>query len=312
MRLDFLGTGGSWPTRRRGSMSIALTWNGNTILVDCGEGTQRQLVLSPVSPMKIKGILITHLHGDHFLGLPGLIQTMALNDRSEEMHIWGPIGIARSWQLAKQMCPFKEKFETKVHELEGGESFRFLDIEVKCMLARHSVPTLAYRVKEKDRPGRFNKRTAIELGIPEGELWGKLQKGKNVRFTVDGNEMEVTPEQVLGGTRKGRSVIFSGDTGPSENIVELAKDGDVLVHEATYTSDLIELAGEVGHSTIEDAAEIAKKAGVRTLVLVHSSPRYTKDSQFQVYIKEARGSFENIFVPEDLDQFEITCRTDGS
>ena len=311
MRLHFLGTGGSWPTKRRGSMSTALTWRGNAILIDCGEGTQRQLVLSPVSPMKIKGILITHLHGDHFLGLPGLVQTMALNDRSEELHVWGPAGIARSWELAKEMCPFKEKFETRVHELEGGERFKFLDIEITCMNVAHSVPTLGYRIDGKDRPGRFNRKKALEMGIPEGRLWGDLQKGEKIRFSKDGREVEVSPEEILGKTRKGLSVIISGDTGPTEDLIELARGGDVLIHEATFTSDLTDLAREVTHSTVLDAVEIAKKAGVGTLILVHSSPRYTKDNQFEAYFKEAREAFDNVLIPEDLDQLEVTRRTDN-
>lgn len=310
MRLDFLGTGGSWPTRRRGSMSIALTWRGNTILIDCGEGTQRQLVLSPVSPMKIKAVLITHMHGDHFLGLPGLVQTMALNDRTEEFHIYGPIGIARSWELAKEMCPFKEKFETIVHELEGGERFPFLDVEIKCITVSHSVQTLGYRIMEKDRPGRFNRKKALELGIPEGKLWGSLQKGENVRITRNGEEIEIKPDEVMGKPRKGLSVVVSGDTGPTDELIELAKNCDVLIHEATFTSDLTDLARDVGHSTVMDAVKIAKEAKVGSLILVHSSPRYTKESQFESYFKEAEEAFENVYIPEDLDQFEVSRRTD--
>ncbi len=281
-------------------------------MIDCGEGTQRQIVLSPVSPMKIKGILLTHLHGDHFLGLPGLIQTMALNDRKDDLHIWGPVGVDRSWQMAKEMCPFKEKFETHIHELTGGETFDICDVTVKCVEAVHSVPTLAYRINERNRPGRFRRKVAVEMGIPEGELWGRLQKGEKVSFSRNGEEVMVGPEDVLGAARKGRSVIFSGDTGPSENIIELAKDGDILVHEATFTSELTDLAREVGHSTILDAADIAKKAGVGTLVLVHSSPRYTKDLHFQEYMKEAITSFSDVFVPEDLEQLEVSRQTDGS
>jgi ribonuclease Z len=289
-------------------MSIALTWMGNTILIDCGEGTQRQLVLSPISPMKIRGVLITHLHGDHFLGLPGLIQTMALNDRTEEFNIWGPVGIARSWELAKEMCPFKEKFETSVHELEGGEKFQFLDVEIQCIRVSHSVPALGFKIMERDRPGRFNRKKALDLGIPEGQLWGRLQKGETIRHLKDGKEVDVKPDEVMGKTRRGLSVIISGDTGPNDDLIDLARDGDVLIHEATFTSDLTDLAREVGHSTVMDAVKIAKKANVGSLILVHSSPRYTKDTQFDLYLKEAEAAFENVYIPEDLDQFEVTRR----
>jgi ribonuclease Z len=237
---------------------------------------------------------------------------MALNDRSEELHIWGPVGTARSWQLAKEMCVFKEKFETRVHELQGGEIFTFMDMEISCTEVNHSVLDLAYRMKEKDRPGRFHRKKAMELGIPEGALWGRLQKGETISFRSGEEEIVVEPDQVLGPRRKGRSVVFSGDTGPSEDLVRLAEDCDVLVHEATFMSDLAELAHEVGHSTILDAADAAKKAKVGTLVLVHSSPRYTKDASFKEYMAEAMNSFDDVYVPEDLEQLEVTRQIDGS
>ncbi|MGA1873225.1 MAG: ribonuclease Z [Thermoplasmatota archaeon] len=306
MRLTFLGTGGSWPTRRRGSQSIALTYGSGSILIDCGEGTQRQLVQSPVSPMRIRDILITHLHGDHFLGLPGLVQTMALNDRTETLNVWGPIGISRSWEMARAMCPFTEKFETKVHELKGGEVFQVIDLTVSCTAVKHSVPTLAYRIGEKDRTGRFHREKAVELGVPKGPLWRKLQGGENVTFKIDGRDRTVRPEQVLDPPRPGRSVVISGDTSPSEELIELARGADVLVHEATFTSDLAELADEVTHSTVAGAARIAKEAGVGKLVLVHSSPRYTKEESFERYLKEAGDSFKNVIVPEDLDVLDVT------
>ncbi|MGA1793011.1 MAG: ribonuclease Z [Thermoplasmatota archaeon] len=306
MRLTFLGTGGSWPTRRRGSQSIALTHGSGSILIDCGEGTQRQLVQSQVSPMKVRDILITHLHGDHFLGLPGLVQTMALNDRTEVLNVWGPKGISRSWEMAMGMCPFTEKFETRVHELEGGETFEVIGLTASCMVVKHSVPTLAYRIDEKERPGRFHREKALELGVPKGPLWRKLQSGESVTFKLNGEQRTVVPDQILDPPRPGRSVVISGDTSPSADLIDLARGADVLVHEATFTSDLEELADEVTHSTVAGAAGIAKKAGVGKLVLVHSSPRYTKDESFQKYIKEAIDSFQDVLVPEDLDVLEIT------
>lgn len=275
-------------------------------MVDCGEGTQRQLVQSPVSPMKIKGILITHLHGDHFLGIPGLVQTMALNDRKAELVIWGPVGTSNAWEMARQMCPFKEVFKTSVIELHGGEVFDLKDLRIRCTRVNHSVPTLAYRVQEKDRPGRFHRDRAISLGIPKGPLWGRLQKGEVITIVNKGRTVEVRPELVVDPPRGGVSVVFSGDTSPTEELVELSRGANVLVHEATFTQDLEDLSGEVMHSTIEQAASTARKAGVKKLVLVHSSPRYTKESDFQRYLKEALSSFEDVLVPEDLDVLDIT------
>ncbi|MGA1849158.1 MAG: ribonuclease Z [Thermoplasmatota archaeon] len=309
MRLHFLGTGGSWPSKRRGTTSIGVASGSTVILVDCGEGTQRQLIFSPLSPMKIKGVLITHLHGDHFLGLPGLVQTMSLNDRTEELHVWGPEGIAFSWECALRMCPFNPRFQVHIHELRGGEEFVFSGLEIRCSPVDHSIPALGYRVKEKDRPGRFNRKRALELGIPEGKLWGRIQKGERVTIKVEGEERTFGPEDVLGPPRPGPSVVFSGDTGPSPNLVELSRDADVLVHEATYGSDSSDLSAEVGHSTIKDAASTARDADVGMLVLVHSSPRYTKEERFEKYLEEAMSSFRSVFVPEDLAELEVTRRT---
>jgi len=309
MHLYFLGTGGSWPSKRRGTTSVGVSSGGTVILVDCGEGTQRQLLFSPLSPMKIKGVLITHLHGDHFLGLPGLVQTMSLNDRSEELHVWGPEGIIASWECALCMCPFKPHFEVHVHELLGGEEFTFSGMEISCTAVAHSITALAYRVKERDRPGRFHRERAMELGIPEGRLWGKLQKGEKITIQVDGEERTVEPGEVLGPTRKGPSVVFSGDTGPSQNLVELSRGAEVLVHEATFASDTSDLAAQVGHSTIKDAARTAREAVVETLVLVHSSPRYTREDSFDRYREESMSCFGRVIIPEDLSELEVTRRT---
>lgn len=255
--------------------------------------------------MKIKGVLITHLHGDHFLGLPGLVQTMALNDRKEELSIWGPVGTSSSWDMARRMCPFKEIFKVRVFELAGGEEFAFHGMRIRCTRVEHSVPTLAYRIQEKDRPGKFHRDRAVALGIPEGPLWGRLQKGEVVKIDRDGCLIEVGPDQVMDLPRKGASVVFSGDTSPTDRLAELARGADILIHEATFTSELGDLAGEFFHSTVKQAAGIASKAGVKKLVLVHSSPRYTKEEFFNRYLEEALTSFKDVLVPEDLETLDV-------
>ncbi|MEA3559839.1 MAG: MBL fold metallo-hydrolase, partial [Candidatus Thermoplasmatota archaeon] len=193
MRLFFLGTGGSWPTKRRGPMSIGLRSNTATLLLDCGEGTQRQLLSSPLSPMKIDGIFITHLHGDHFLGLPGLVQSMCLNDRKMELLIFGPEGTIDSWDHAVHMCPFTQRFPIIVKELTEGDILDIKDLKVTCVQADHSIPTLSYRFDEKERPGRFNREKAVEMGIPEGPLWGRIQRGEIIVQKKDGKEISVGP-----------------------------------------------------------------------------------------------------------------------
>ncbi|MFW3147065.1 MAG: ribonuclease Z [Thermoplasmatota archaeon] len=305
MRLHFLGTGGSWPTKRRGSMSIAVISGPTAVLLDCGEGTQRQLINSSVSPMKIGAILISHLHGDHFLGVPGLVQTMALNNREDELYLFGPEGLIKAWESALSMCPFRCTFPIKVAELSGGEQFEFKGIEISCAHVDHSIPNLAFKLKERDRPGRFNRSRAIELGIPEGPLWGKLQRGERIEVEKDGKISEFGPEDVLGERRKGASIVYSGDTGPSAALIELARGADALVHEATYAADMEDLAKEVAHSTIGDAVKAAREAEVGKLFLVHSSPRYTKESRFDAYRKEALSGFPHVVIPEDMEEYEV-------
>lgn len=306
MRVFYLGTGGSWPTKRRGPMSIGIRLKGTTVLVDCGEGTQRQILFSSISPMKIDAVFITHVHGDHFLGLPGLVQSMSLNDRARELLIFGPPGITSAWEHALDMCPFTQRFPIVVEELRGTGEFLFKDVIVKHSPNDHGLTGLAYRFDERERPGRFNRARALEIGLPEGPLWGKVQKGEEVHFKKGGATISVGPGELLGPSRKGASVVYSGDTRPCSSVVELSKGADLLIHEATFLSELSDLAMEVGHSTIDGAVSVAMEAEVRELALVHSSPRYTKDDRFDIYREEAEKAFPGVMLPEDLDEYEVT------
>lgn len=306
MKMCFLGTGGSWPSKRRNPISIALSSGPVTILLDCGEGTQRQLLFSTVSPMRVKAVLVTHLHGDHILGLPGLVQTMSLNGREDELAIIGPEGISRSWEAAMSVCLFTCSFPIRVHEMADGESLNVSGLMIAACEASHTVPALAFRVSETDRPGRFDIERARALGVPEGRLWGELQKGKVVTFAHEGVQRSVAPDQVLGPPRKGVSIVYTGDTAPSEAIVRFSSGADLMVHEATYGDEHMEAAAQFGHSTARSAAMVAREANVGRLALVHTSPRYSKEDAHLKLLAEAKEVFEGTIMPEDGEELEVT------
>lgn len=302
MELVFLGTGASWPSVERNVPAVALRRGSEILLFDCGEGTQRQFQRSGLSYMQVQKIFITHLHGDHFLGLPGLVQTMALNDRKDPLLIFGPPGIRQLCEnLGVVQRPSKEKdrdgragkFKIGVHELTSGAVLDFPGYKVHAREVRHTVYALAYAVVEEMRPGRFNKPRALELGVPEGKAFGQLQKGESVTL-ADGRL--ITPEMVLGPARRGRKVVYTGDCVPCEQTVELAQGADVLIHESTYANDFPD-ANKHGHSTASQAAFIAKASRVTTLYLTHISPRYTNAKPL---VEEARKIFPESHEAHDL------------
>ena len=301
MKVVFLGTGGSWPTKFRNVMSIALQFGSETILFDCGEGTQRQMTYTNVSFMKIKRIFITHFHADHFLGIPGLLQTMNLNDREEELHIYGPEGTIELVKTMLSLGYFRPNFDIYVHDLRPDEVIAGNGYTVRAVKVCHNVPAYGYVFQENDRPGKFNKPRALELGIPEGPLFGRLQRGQSIE--IDGKV--ITPDMVLGPPRKGLKIAYSGDTAPCDSLLEASRDSDLLIHESTFTEDMAEKARKFGHSTAKGAAELAKKAGVLRLALVHLSPRYERP---EPVLNEAKSVFENTFVPDDLEEIEIKHR----
>ena len=295
----FLGTGGSWPTVRRNVTSVAIKRGSEVILFDCGEGTQRQIQKSKLSYMQISKIFISHFHGDHFLGLPGLIQTMQLNDRKEPLYIYGPKGIKKIVETAVTLGYFRPSYPIYAIELKSGDKVEGDGYSVSTIRVEHTVPTLAYALEENTRPGRFNKAKALELGVPEGPLFRKLQNGESIKLK-DGRIIE--PSMVLGPPRPGRRIVFSGDTRPCESLVNFSKYADLLIHDATFLSDLEDTAMEYGHSTALQAAEIAKKANVKQLALFHISPRYANAKPLE---REAKSIFENTFLPNDFCEIEI-------
>ena len=302
LSIIFLGTGGSWPTVKRNVSSVALKRAGEIILFDCGEGTQRQFQKSSLSYMQISKIFITHFHGDHFLGLPGLIQTMQLNDRDIPLHIYGPKGMNDLLVQLLTLGYFKPNYPVISHEVDGGDVLDFEGYKINIIRVNHGIPALAYCLVEDMRPGKFDKPKALSIGIPEGPLFSKLQKGETINLK-DGRK--ITPNMVLGPPREGRKIVFSGDTKPIKEMVEFAKDADVLIHEATFESELEDVAGDYGHTTAYQAAEIAKKANVGKLFLIHISPRYM---DYKMIEEDARKIFEESFVPKDFQEVEVKLK----
>jgi ribonuclease Z len=302
LSIIFLGTSGSWPTVKRNVSSVAVKRGSEILLFDCGEGTQRQFQKSNLSYMQVSKIFITHFHGDHFLGLPGLIQTMQLNDRDKPLYIYGPTGIIKLTQQLLSLGYFRPAYEVITQEIGDGEVIEFDDYAVRALSVKHNVPTLAYSLEENMRPGKFNKPKALELGIPEGPLFSKLQHGETITLK---NGKEITPKMVLGPHRQGRKIVISGDTRPYDKLIDFSKNADVLVHDATFDSELEDIANEYGHATAYQAAEIAKKAKVERLFLTHISPRYLDPLVLE---NDAKKVFKNSSVPKDFQEFEIKLK----
>jgi len=301
MRIIFLGTGGSLPSVGRGLPAVALYRSGEGILFDCGEGTQRQLMRSSLSFMRIERVLISHFHGDHFLGLPGLLQSMAFNGRSEPLSVYGPHGIKRLVETIGNLGYFPHTFPIRVVEMGDKTEVDCGDYWLRTRAVDHLVPTLAYCLEEKARQGKFDVQKAHQLGIPEGPLYRRLQGGKTI--TVEGKKIK--PEAVVGPPRPGRKVVYSGDTRPTQAVVDLAMGCDVLIHDATMESDLERQCFEYGHSTPAQAAQIAVKSKAKMLFLTHISPRYDEKGKAKRLEDEARAVFPHSVIARDLLEYVV-------
>jgi ribonuclease Z len=227
---------------------------------------------------------------------------MQLNDRDSPLNIYGPKGINKLVKQLLSLGYFKPNYKIISHELDEGSILKFKEYSIHSTKVKHGVPTLAYALVEDKRPGKFDKPKALKLGVPEGPLFSKLQKGKTVTLN-DGRR--ITPKMVLGAPRKGRKIVISGDTKPINKMIEFAKDADILIHEATFDEDLEEISGEYGHTTINQAAEIAKKANVERLFMNHLSPRYL---DYKTLETKARKIFKNSFIPKDLQEIEVKLK----
>lgn len=292
LQLVFLGTAGATPTVDRGSSATLLIRGGDRILIDCGEGTQRQLMRS-VGLARIDLILLTHLHGDHYLGLPGLLKTWSLLGRTEPLVLYGPEGLYELLRDAERLVG-RPRFPLYVEEAKPGVVLEGVDYWLKAAPVEHSLPGLAWCLEEKARPGLFHPEWAVALGIQPGPDFGRLQRGEIVALP-DGTE--VRPEQVMESGRSGRKVVVTGDTRPAQAIIELAAGASVLVHEATFAWEELDRALETRHSTAREAAEVACAAGAGLLVLTHISSRHS----WRELRSEARAVFPNTILPRDFD-----------
>ncbi len=287
----FAGTGASSPSARRGLSATLIRAGGDRLLVDCGEGTQRQLVRSVGLP-EIDTVLLTHLHADHWFGLPGMLKTFDLRDRSAPLEIYGPAG-TRAMLDRVSAVHGKLGYPVDVEELDVDESLRFDGYRIQTFATRHRGATLGYVFVEDDRPGRFDAERAAALGIEPGPEFGQLQRGETVRG--------VEPSQVMGETRRGRRIAFTGDTRPSDATVVAASGADLLVHEGTFTAADRERAAETAHSTGEQAARVAADAGVKLLVITHVAAR-VHGGELE---REAQAVFANTVVARDFDEVEL-------
>ncbi len=298
LKITFLGTSGTIPSVERNPSSILLNYNGERLLFDCGEGTQRQMMKAKTGFKRLNNIFITHLHTDHFIGLFGLLETLSLNDRRDRLNIYSPSPTFLS-TMFRLFGYHNFDFPIEVFGAEDGKTFEFGNFSVLAFKTDHIIESYGYAFIEKPRPGKFNREKAEELGIPPGPLYSKLIKGESVRV---GGRI-VRPEEVVGEPRPGRKVVYTGDTRPLDKVVEIAKNADLLIHDASFTIDLLEWAKETKHSTAREAAEIALKARVKKLVLTHISARYSKDSS--PLLEEAREIFPNTVVAEDFLEIEV-------
>ncbi|MEE9376952.1 MAG: ribonuclease Z [Candidatus Lokiarchaeia archaeon] len=320
MELIILGSAAATPIKERNLSSIALKYRNQILLFDCGEDFQRKFAEAGLKFNKPLLIFITHFHGDHIIGLPGFLFRLSLNDRTAPMMIFGPRNLFLYLYFHKKILGLKANYPLKIieidHQTQELIEFDGLDSEIpkktikmndnivldsnyfsiKYALVEHSVITFAYAFIEKPRYGKFNPDRARDLGIPESNLWKKLQEGQIIHF--DGKSIDPVKEKIVGPKQPGRKITYSGDLKPSDSLIKLGKDSDILIHEATFAKALAEIAKEKKHSTSVDAAIDAKKMNAKQLILTHISARYQSDAL--ILLEEAKEIFPNTIIAKDL------------
>lgn len=303
MKVIPLGTSSGKPTIKRNVSALAVAREAEWLLFDCGEGAQTQITRAGLSPNRLVAVFITHLHGDHFNGLPGLLSTMGLDRRTRELTLAGPPGVREYLNTLERLRVIFINYPLDLKELtaaaDSNSVLETADYTVTARPLDHRLFALGYRVDERSRPGRFNVARARELGVPEGQLWGQLQSGNDVKLD-DGRT--IRSSDVLGAQRPGKSVAYCLDTRPCAAAIELARGVDLLIHEATYTEELAAEAREYGHSTAAQAARTARDAGARRLLITHFSTRYPDPA---ILLEEARAIFPETILAEDLMEIEI-------
>ncbi len=301
LSVAFLGTGGSVPTARRATACLLVVRGGDRLMFDCGEGSQRQMHRS-LGLVQLDEIYITHLHLDHFLGLPGLLKTYDLQSREVPLRVFGPPGIVELFGTLQRLIG-RTRYEVEVIELAPGQAVPHDGYEVQPYAVEHRTAAFGYRIAEPPRPGRFDPAEARRLGVPEGPAFSSLQHGEEVK----GSEGVVRPEDVMGDQRPGRTVVISGDTAPCHATAEVAAGAELLIHDGSFAEEEAQRAVETGHSTAGQAAALAREAEVRMLALVHVSSRYNVGA----VLEEARATFEPTIAPRDFDVVEVPFPDSG-
>ncbi|MDV0444527.1 Ribonuclease Z [Methanimicrococcus sp. At1] len=303
LKITFLGTGGALPSKERNPAAIMVNRDGELLLFDCGEGAQQQMMRGKTGLVKISAIFLSHYHGDHILGLPGLLQTMGFFDREEKLEIYGPAGLFEVMEAFEKLGTHRLQYPIIPKILSPGDVVQRDGYTVKAVRADHDRPALGFVLEEEIRPGRFNREKAVELGVEPGPNFAKLHRGENITLPTG---TIVYSKDVVGPDRPGRKISYSGDTRETDVFFYESEGADLVIHEATFTSDMADRANEYGHSTAKGAAGMAKKYNIRKLVLTHISPRLT-DEEESIY-EDAAAEFENVVVAEDLMEIEVPLR----
>jgi ribonuclease Z len=299
LRITFLGTAAGLPTAERGLPAVLVEVDGEYILFDCGEGTQRQMAKARFSLGRRMRIFVSHMHGDHIFGLPGMIQTMNLLNRVHPLEVYGPQGLFEFIQSTTVSTMSEPTFQLTIKEVNQGTVFTGKHYRVEGAWAEHSKPNMAYRLTVGGSRGAFMPKKARNLGIPEGPLWSRLKGGESVK-TEDGRIVE--PGDVLGEPTPGKVIVYSGDTRPTESLAKLARGADILIHESTLSDELADAAERDGHSTAGGVAKMAAKAGVGRLILTHVSARYRDPGAL---LAEAKRFFPQTEMAQDLASYEL-------
>jgi len=298
MKIVYLGTSAAAPTVERSLTCICLVRENEVLMFDAGEGAQIAYLKAGLPWNKKMRIFVTHLHGDHCLGILGLLQTMSLQKRTETIEIYGPAGIEEFITANIKVLNFGLPFPVFITIVEEGNVVNEENYQVNCCEAQHGIPAYSYSFEENEKPGIFYPEKAKELGIPEGKLWQDLQNGNSIEI----NGKKINSSQVTGEKRSGKKIGISGDTRPTQKLQKFFKDSDYLSFDCTFSFDLIDRAIETNHSTAKEAGEFAKNANVKNLILTHFSARYSDES---ILFNEAEQIHKSVIAAKDLLEIEI-------
>ncbi|WP_151736296.1 ribonuclease Z [Paenibacillus tengchongensis] len=308
MDLYFLGTNAGVPTLQRNVTSIALRLpeeRRSFWMFDCGEGTQHQVLRSPLRLGKLEKLFITHLHGDHLFGLPGMLSSRGYQGGTAPLTIYGPPGLKAFLDISLSVSQSRIPYKLDIVEHSGGLIFEDDGFKVEAGLLDHRVDSYGYRVTEKDSPGSLNTELLLSYGLKPGPLYGRLKRGEDV-LTDDG--LLISAASVVNEPKRGRIVTILGDTRPCKGALPLAQDADLLLHEATFAHELAEMARQYHHSTARQAAELAREAGARGLLLTHFSSRYITPDDLAPLLEEAQAVFPNTQLAEEFRSFPVFRR----